>query len=76
MATIRRLGGRWARTRLAGYDVMTIDGDSVPDDANQMNVSSYPLWHRGAQSFTDEVKRQEYIRNQYVVMNKKWGPAL
>jgi GT2 family glycosyltransferase len=64
------------RTRLAGYDVMTIDGDSVPDDANQMNVSSYPLWHRGQQSFTDDVKRQEYIKNQYVVMNKKWGPAL
>jgi len=64
------------RARLAGYDVMTIDGDSVPDNVNQMNVSSYPLWHRGQQSFTDEVKRQEYIRNQYVVMNKKWGPAL
>jgi GT2 family glycosyltransferase len=64
------------RTRLAGYDVMTIDGDSVPDDVNQMNVSSYPLWHRGQQSFTDDVKRQQYIANQYVVMNKKWGPSL
>jgi len=64
------------RTRLAGYKVMTVDEDAVPDDINQMNVSSYPLWHRGAQSFTDEVKRQEYIRNQYVVMNNKWGPTL
>jgi GT2 family glycosyltransferase len=64
------------RTRLAGYKVMTVDEDAVPDDINQMNVSSYPLWHRGAQSFTDEVKRQEYIRNQYVVMNQKWGPSL
>jgi GT2 family glycosyltransferase len=64
------------RTRMAGYRVMTIDEDSVPDDINQMNVSSYPLWHRGAQSFTDEVKRQEYIRNQYVVMNRKWGRGL
>jgi hypothetical protein len=41
-----------------------------------MNISSYPLWHRGQQSFTDEIKRQEYIANQYVVMNKKWGPSL
>ncbi len=64
------------RARLAGYDVMTIDGDSVPDNVNQMNVSSYPLWHRGQQSFTDEAKRQGYIRNQYIVMNKKWGPSL
>lgn len=64
------------RTRMAGYRVMSIDEDSVPDDINQMNVSSYPLWHRGAQSFTDEVKRQEYIRNQYVVMNRKWGRGL
>ena len=64
------------RTRMAGYEVLNIDHDSKPDHENQMNVSSYPLWHRGQQSFTDEVKRQEYIANQYVVMNKKWGPRL
>jgi len=64
------------RTRLAGYDVMTIDGDSTPDHDNLMNVSNYPLWHRGAQSFTDKVKRQHYISNQTIVMIKKWGPSL
>jgi GT2 family glycosyltransferase len=65
------------RTRLAGYELVSVDEDeSINDNANEMMVSSYPLYHRGAQSFTDEVKRQEYIRNHYVVMTKKWGPSL
>ena len=64
------------RTKLAGYEIMTIDKNAVPDDINEMYVSYYPLYHRGAQSFTDEVKRQEYIENQHVVMTKKWGPSL
>jgi GT2 family glycosyltransferase len=64
------------RTRMSGYEVFNVDQNSKPDHENQMNISSYPLWHRGQQSFTDEIKRQEYIANQYVVMNKKWGPSL
>ena len=64
------------RARQAGYELISIDRDAKPDHANQMNVSNYPLWHRGQQSFTDEVKRQEYIANQYIVMTKKWGPSL
>lgn len=65
------------RTRLSGYETISIDEkDSIADDDNQMMVTPYPLYHRGAQSFTDEVKRQDYIMNQYVVMNNKWGPSL
>jgi GT2 family glycosyltransferase len=64
------------RTRLAGYEVKSMDHNPVNDDVNQMVISSFPLYHRGQQSFTDNVKREQYIKNQYVVMNKKWGPRL
>lgn len=64
------------RTRLAGYEVKSMDINPKNDDVNQMVISSFPLYHRGQQSFTDNVKREQYINNQYVVMNKKWGPRL
>jgi GT2 family glycosyltransferase len=64
------------RTRLAGYEVKNMDTNAINDHDNQMVVSNFPLYHRGQQSFTDNVKREEYIKNQYVVMNKKWGPRL
>ena len=61
------------RARLSGYQLVAIDPHAVSDDENQWNISSYPLWHRGAQSFTDAVKRNEYIEKQYTIMVNKWG---
>lgn len=62
------------RARNHGYNVVNID-NSIADDANQMNISDFPVWHRGEGSFTDKDKRVQYLKNSHDLLNRKWGPG-
>lgn len=63
------------RVRNHGYKVVCID-EGTPDDVNRMNISAFPIYHRGEQSFTNKELRQKYLQNAHQVLVKKWGESL
>lgn len=59
------------RAKNAGYEIATVT-DKIEDPENQMNISSFPLYHRGEQSFSKE-QRNWCLQNAHDVLNWKWG---
>lgn len=62
------------RVRNYGYKIVCLSGE-IRDDENQMNISEFPIYHRGEQSFMDKELRKKYLQNAHEVLNKKWGPG-
>ena len=63
------------RTVNKGYKISSID-DGVQDHERRIVVSSYPIYHKGEQSFTDKDLRQRCLENAHEVLRRKWGPGV
>lgn len=60
------------RAKRAGYRLVQVD-KVTPDHVNKMNLSDFPIYHRGEGSFTDKEARAKYLENTYRVLGRKWG---
>ena len=56
----------------AGYKLVQVD-KVTPDHVNKINISDFPIYHRGEGSFTDKEARAKYLENTYQVLERKWG---
>ena len=60
------------RTRNKGYKLISVD-QGTDDHERKMVVASYPIFHKGEQSFTDKEVRQRCLENAHEVLKRKWG---
>jgi len=60
------------RTRNAGYDIVSLDNGRQDHD-RRMVIASYPIFHKGEQSFTDKEIRYQCLVNAHEVLKRKWG---
>jgi len=62
------------RIKQGGYKIVEID-PGEQDHENQIVVSSFPIYHRGQQSFSED-QRKWCLQNAHDVLNEKWGKEL
>ena len=60
------------RARKAGYETVIVDKVTPPKDT-PYSSTDFPIFHKGEQSFTDKVKREEYVSKGHALLEEIWG---
>lgn len=65
------------RTKLANYKLVNVIKNASLTSINGqiMNVSNFPIYHKGEGSFRDYELRKHCLENAHHILNKKYGPG-